>query len=160
MNHVIYRPQVLFVGNSPPRKHILFLNKKNSLVREYYMNVCNDKLSPCRHFIIEWWRYLRYRYMPGTGSHDHRPILPHSGKVVPSEEDSASGGVLADLIQSVIAVNSANYALSSKLSLRQPLKMWMETKINSSSRFNSEFRSSRARHSNKLVIHCIIRMAR
>ena len=43
-------------------------------------------------------------------------------KTVPSEEDSASCEVLAGLIQSLIAVSSANYAFSSKPSLRQPLK--------------------------------------
>ena len=43
-------------------------------------------------------------------------------KTVPSEEDSASCEVLAGLIQSLIAVSGANYAFSSKLSLRQPLK--------------------------------------
>ena len=39
-------------------------------------------------------------------------------KVVPSEEDSASCGVLADLIQSFIAIGSVNYTFSSKLPLR------------------------------------------
>ena len=43
-------------------------------------------------------------------------------KTVPSEEDSASCEVLAGLIQSLIAVSSANYAFSSKPSLRQRLK--------------------------------------
>ena len=43
-------------------------------------------------------------------------------KTVPSEEDSASCEVLAGLIQFLIAVSSANYAFSSKPSLRQPLK--------------------------------------
>ena len=43
-------------------------------------------------------------------------------KTVPSEEDSTSCEVLAGHIQSLIAVSSANYALSSKPSLRQPLK--------------------------------------
>ena len=43
-------------------------------------------------------------------------------KTVPSEEDSASCEVLAGLVQSLIAVSSANYAFSSKPSLRQPLK--------------------------------------
>ena len=43
-------------------------------------------------------------------------------KTVPSEADSASCEVLAGLMQSLIAVSSANYALSSKLSHRQPLK--------------------------------------
>ena len=33
-------------------------------------------------------------------------------KTVPSEEDFASRGVLAGLIQSVIAISSVNYALS------------------------------------------------
>ena len=42
-------------------------------------------------------------------------------KTVPSEEDSACE-VLAGLIQNLIAVSSANYAFSSKPSLRQPLK--------------------------------------
>ena len=40
-------------------------------------------------------------------------------KTVPSEEDSASSEVLAGLIS--IVVSSANYAFSSKPSLRQPL---------------------------------------
>ena len=43
-------------------------------------------------------------------------------ETVPSEEDSASREVLAGLIQSLIAVSSANYAFSSKPSLRKPLK--------------------------------------
>ena len=47
-------------------------------------------------------------------------------KTVPSEEDSASCEVLAGLIKSLIAVSSANYALSSKLSLRQPLKTFQK----------------------------------
>ena len=42
---------------------------------------------------------------------------------VPSEDDSASCEVLAGLIQSLIAVSSANYAFSSKPSLRRPLKI-------------------------------------
>ena len=47
-------------------------------------------------------------------------------KTVPSEEDSASFEALAGLIQSLIAVSSSNYALSSKLSLRQPLKTFQK----------------------------------
>ena len=47
-------------------------------------------------------------------------------KTVPSEEDSTSCEVLAGLIQSLIAVSSANYALSSELSLRQPLKTFQK----------------------------------
>ena len=47
-------------------------------------------------------------------------------KTVPSEEDSASCEVLAGLIQSLIAVSSANYPLSSKPSLRQPLKTFQK----------------------------------
>ena len=43
-------------------------------------------------------------------------------KTVPSEEDFASCEVLAGLIQPLIAVSSANYALFSKSSLREPLK--------------------------------------
>ena len=39
-------------------------------------------------------------------------------KTAPSEEDTATYEVLAGLIQSLIAVSRANYALSSKLSLR------------------------------------------
>ena len=47
-------------------------------------------------------------------------------KTVPSEKDSASFEVLAGLIQSLLAVSSANYALSSELSLRQPLKTFQK----------------------------------
>ena len=47
-------------------------------------------------------------------------------RTVPSEEDSGSCEVLAGLIQSLIAVSSANYALSSKLLLRQPLKTFQK----------------------------------
>ena len=47
-------------------------------------------------------------------------------KTVPSEEVSASFEVFAGLIQSLIAVSSANYALSSKLSLRQPFKTFQK----------------------------------
>ena len=47
-------------------------------------------------------------------------------KTVPSEEDSSSCEVLAGLIQSLVAVSSANYALFSKLSLRQPLKTFQK----------------------------------
>ena len=43
-------------------------------------------------------------------------------KTVPSEEDSASCEVLADLVLSLTAVSNVNYALSSILPLRQPLK--------------------------------------
>ena len=43
-------------------------------------------------------------------------------KTVLSEEVSASCEVLVGLIQSLIAVSSANYAFSSKPSFRQPLK--------------------------------------
>ena len=44
---------------------------------------CNDKLSPGSHFVIEWWRYLQHGYVPGTGPHNHTPILPSSGKNCP-----------------------------------------------------------------------------
>ena len=47
-------------------------------------------------------------------------------KTVPSEEDSASCEVLAGLIQSVIAVSNVNYALASKLPLRQPSKTFQK----------------------------------
>ena len=47
-------------------------------------------------------------------------------KTVPSEEDSASCGVLAGLIQSLIAVSNVNYALSSKLPFRQTLKAFQK----------------------------------
>ena len=67
------------------------------------------------------------------GTHDMGICLGHASmtmssfclfwvKSVPSEEDSASCEVLAGLIQSLIAVNSANYAFFSKPSFRQPLK--------------------------------------
>ena len=46
-DHVIYPPQVHLVGNPPhpTRKHILFLNKNISLIREYHMNVYTVKLG-------------------------------------------------------------------------------------------------------------------
>ena len=47
-------------------------------------------------------------------------------KPVQSQEDSASCEVLAGLIQSLIAVSIANYAFSSKPSLRQPLKTFQK----------------------------------
>ena len=47
-------------------------------------------------------------------------------KTVPSEEDSASYEMLAGLNQSLVAVSNASYALSSKLSLRQPLKTFQK----------------------------------
>ena len=43
----------------------------------------NDKLSTGRHFLMEWWRYLQHGYVPGTGFHDHRSLLPPSGKSCP-----------------------------------------------------------------------------
>ena len=43
-------------------------------------------------------------------------------KTVPSEEDSASCGVLAGLIKSLIAVSYVNCVLPSELLLREPLK--------------------------------------
>ena len=50
---------------------------------------------------------------------------------VPSEEDSASCGVLADFFQSVTAIYSVIYAFLLKLPLRQPLKIEVVIKINS-----------------------------
>ena len=47
-------------------------------------------------------------------------------KTVRSEEDSASCEVLVGLIQSLIAVSSANHTFSSKPSLRQPLKTFQK----------------------------------
>ena len=49
-------------------------------------------------------------------------ILPPSGKVVPSEENSASCGVLVDLFQSVTAISSVNYAFSVKITTQTPFK--------------------------------------
>ena len=51
-------------------------------------------------------------------------------KVVPSEEDSASCGVLVDIFQSVIAIHSANYAFLSKLPLKQLFELKVVAKIN------------------------------
>ena len=59
---------------------------------------------------------------PGQAPMAMSPFCLLRVKTVPSEEDSASCEVLAGLIQSLIAVSSANYAFSSKPSLRQPLK--------------------------------------
>ena len=123
--------------------------------------LCNDKLSPCRYFVIDLWRYLQHGYVPGTGSHDHRPILPPSGKSCPNRGGFRlvwSTRRLESL--SFITIGSVNYTFALKLPLRKPLKMWMGTKINSRSRFHSEISSSRAKNSNNLVIYCITRMAR
>ena len=43
-------------------------------------------------------------------------------KVVPSEEDSASCGVLVDLLQSVTAIHSANYAFSVEITTQTAFK--------------------------------------
>ena len=47
MDHVIYPPQVQLVGNCnpPTRKHILFLNKNISLIKEYYLNAWITKFQ-------------------------------------------------------------------------------------------------------------------
>ena len=70
-------PQVHLAANSPPprtRKHILFLNKNISLVREYYMKVYTQrvasttvwtlqvkKLPKCFDIIIQNSRNLRFK---------------------------------------------------------------------------------------------------
>ena len=59
---------------------------------------------------------------PGQAPMTMSPFCLLRVKTVPSQEDSAACEVLAGLIQSLIAVSSANYAFSSKPSLRQPLK--------------------------------------
>ena len=55
---------------------------------------------------------------PGQAPMTIGPFCLLGVKVVPSEEDSASCGVLADLIQSFIAIGSVNYTFSLKLPLR------------------------------------------
>ena len=60
---------------------------------------------------------------PGQAPINMSPFCLLQVKTVPSEEDSASCEVLAGMIQSLIAVSSANYAFSAKPSLRQPLKI-------------------------------------
>ena len=55
---------------------------------------------------------------PGQAPITIDPFRQLRVKVVPSEEDSASCGVLADFFQSVTAIHSANYAFLSKLPLR------------------------------------------
>ena len=52
---------------------------------------------------------------PGQAPMTIGPFCLLRVKVVPSEEDSASSGVLADLIQSFIAIGSVNYPFSLKL---------------------------------------------
>ena len=66
---------------------------------------------------------------PGQAPTTIGPFCLLRVKIVPSEEDSASRGVLVDLFQSVTAVHSANYAYLSKLPLRQLLKMEVVAKI-------------------------------
>ena len=64
------------------------------------------------------WRSTWHGHLPGTGAHDHEPILLPSGETVQSEEDSASCGALVDLVQSLIAIFSVKYAFLSNLPLR------------------------------------------
>ena len=67
---------------------------------------------------------------PGQAPMTIDPFCLLRVKVVPSEEDSASHGVLVDLVQSLIAICSGNCAFLSKLPLRQPLKMKVVAKMN------------------------------
>ena len=60
---------------------------------------------------------------PGQAPMAMSPFCLLRVRNVPSEEDSASCEVLAGLIQSVIAISSAHYAFSSKLTLRK-CKWW------------------------------------
>ena len=55
---------------------------------------------------------------PGQAPMTIGPICLLRVEVVPSEEDSASCGVLADLVQSFIAIGSVNYTFALELSLR------------------------------------------
>ena len=54
---------------------------------------------------------------PGQAPMTIGPFCLLGVKVVPSEEHSASCGVLADLIQSFIAIGSVNYTFSFKIPL-------------------------------------------
>ena len=55
---------------------------------------------------------------PGQAPMTRGPLCLLRVKVVSSEEDSASCGVLADLIQSFIAIGNVNYTFALKLPLR------------------------------------------
>ena len=96
--------------------------------RHEMLSPCNDKLSPCRHFAIEQeeptaWLFARDLTID--------PFCLLRVKIVPSEENSTSCGALVDLFQPVIAIRCANYAFSSKLSLRRLLKTEVVVKMNS-----------------------------
>ena len=95
-----------------------FFHKHCFAIFQVFVSICNDKLSPGRHFVIEWWRYLQHGYVPGTAPMTISPFCLLRVKVVPSEEDSASCGVLADLMQTFIAIGSVNYTFALILPLR------------------------------------------
>ena len=49
MDHVIYSPPrytLLGISNPPTRKHILFLNKNISIIKEYYWTVMAPVMAP------------------------------------------------------------------------------------------------------------------
>ena len=68
---------------------------------------------------------------PGKAPMTIDPFCLLRVKIIPSEEDSASCGALADFFQSVTAIHSAKYAFLSDLSLKHPLKIELAVKINS-----------------------------
>ena len=72
---------------------------------------------------------------PGQAPMTIGPLCLLRVKTVQSQENSASCGVLADLIQYFISIGSVNYTFSVKIPLGYPLKMGMGTNINTHSKF-------------------------
>ena len=60
---------------------------------------------------------------PGQAPIAIDPFCFHRVKVVPSEEDSASCGVLVDLFQSVTAIRSVKYAFSIEITTQTAFKI-------------------------------------
>ena len=79
---------------------------------------CNGKLSPLPQLIYRDGGAHEMGISPGQAPRAMSQICLLQVKTVPPEEDSASFGVLAGLIQSLFDISSVNYAFASKLKLR------------------------------------------
>ena len=82
------------------------------------LNMCNGKLSPFLQLSYKDGGAHGMGICPGQAPMTMSPFCLLWVKTVPPEEDSASGGVLAGQIQSLIAISSVSYAFASQLQLR------------------------------------------
>ena len=73
-----------------------------------YLPPCNRKLSPLPQPSHRDGEALCMGICSGQAPMDMSPFCFHRVKVAPSEEYSASSGVLVDLVQSLIAIGSVN----------------------------------------------------